>query len=238
MQVLKVVIADDEPIARDIIETYIAKVPSLQLVASCKNAVEVFEHLNKQDVDLLLLDINMPEITGMDLVKTLRNPPMVIFTTAYNEYAVESYDLNAVDYLLKPIPFDRFVKAINKALDKNEVPAEQTSVQTADEHFFVKSGTKLVKIKPDEVLYIEAMKDYAKIHLQAGNVVVHSTMKNIEEQLSVYTSFVRVSKSYIVNLHMVEAIEANMLYISGVAVTIGNSFKDDVLQKLDLNRLA
>lgn len=236
MEQLKVLIADDEPIARDIVMAYAAKLPTLKVVATCNNAVEVFEALNKQSVDILFLDINMPEITGIDLLKTLRNPPQVVFTTAYAEYAVESYELNAVDYLLKPFSFDRFVKAVNKATDKIEQSSSPNhSIQ--DNTLFVKSDGKLVRINLDELLLIEGLKDYVKLWVGEQSILVHSTMKNMEEQLAPYNNYVRVHKSYIVNVRHIREVEGNTLRLNKQEVVIGNTYREKVFELLDKFRL-
>ncbi len=147
MDKIKVLVVDDEPIAQDILETYISKVPDLQLMGKCRNALEAFHMISKQQIDLVLLDINMPEISGIDFLKTLKNAPLVIFTTAYSEYALESYELNAVDYLLKPIPFDRFLKAIHKVVALLNTEAKHTEAKTtADNTMFVRTDGKLIKL--------------------------------------------------------------------------------------------
>lgn len=235
MQQLKIIIADDEPIARDILKGYIAKLPYANIVAECKNATEVFSVLHKEQVDLLLLDINMPEITGLDLLKTLRNPPQVIFTTAYAEYAVESYELNAIDYLLKPFSFDRFVKAINKVLEK-----ETTTIAHQDipnKTIFVKADGKLVKVNIDELTVIEGVKDYVKLWVDKTPLLVHSTMKNMEEQLQQYPDMVRVHKSYIVNIAHVNVVEGNILRFTNHEVVIGNTYRDKVFELLNRNKI-
>lgn len=237
MQQLKVLIADDEPIARDIVLAYSGKLPMLQVVGTCKNAVEVFEALSKQEVDILLLDINMPEITGIDLLKTLRNPPQVIFTTAYSEYAVESYELNAVDYLLKPFSFDRFAKAINKAAALIDQPTATPQHSVQDNTLFVKSDGKLVRIQLEELLLIEGLKDYVKLWAGDKPLLVHSTMKNLEEQLAQYPHFVRAHRSYIINIAHIREVEGNTLRLGPHEVVIGNTYRDKVFEVLDRMRL-
>lgn len=235
MQQLKILIADDEPIARDIIIAYVAKMPMLEVAATCQNAIEVFETLNKQTIDILFLDINMPEISGIDLLKSLRNPPLVIFTTAYSEYAVESYELNAVDYLLKPISFERFAKAVNKAISLREEKPPGTPTQ--DNSLFVKSDGKLVRIDINELLLIEGVKDYVKLWAGDKPLMVHSTMKNMEEQLAQYQHMVRVHKSYIVNLSKVREVEGNALRLGQHEVVIGSTYREKVFELLDKWRL-
>lgn len=231
--ILKVLIADDEPIARDILTDYVSKAPMLELVATCSNALEVFAALNKQKVDLLLLDINMPEITGMDLLRSLKEPPMVIFTTAYSEYAIESYELNAVDYLLKPISFDRFMKAVSKAQDVHSVKDVAAAPSSQDDVIFVKSDGKHIRVELSELVLIEGVKDYVRLHLQNSSLLVHSTMKNMEEQLATYNDFLRVHKSYLVNLKHIREIDGNMLRLGDTTVVVGNTYKDKVAEILN-----
>ncbi|MDR3680765.1 MAG: response regulator [Flavipsychrobacter sp.] len=235
MKSIKLLIIDDEPLARDILASYVEKLPYLQLVATCKNALEAFAILNKEPVDLMLLDINMPEITGIDFLKALKKPPNVIFTTAYPEYAAHSYDFDAVDYLVKPIAFDRFMKAINKVADvlNNEqkstiAPIRETEVNR--NIIFVKTEGKLVKIDLAQVWFIEGLKDYVQIWTDTGKLTVHSTMKNFEEQLSDLSVFLRVNKSYIINMNFVNEVDGNLIRIKGQMITIGNTYKDEVHQ--------
>ena len=168
MSDIKVLIVDDEPLAQDLLESYLLKMPGFVITGKCKNALEAFSVISKQPVDLMLLDINMPEISGMDFLKTLKNPPKVIFTTAYSQYAVESYDLNAVDYLLKPITFDRFIKAIHKlttelpASNSNESRSQKSSMSDKD-ILFVKSDGKMIKIDLAQLCIVEGLKNYVRL---------------------------------------------------------------------------
>ncbi len=235
---LKVLIADDEPIARDILTAYVGKVPTLELVGACSNALEVFAMLNKQEVDLLLLDINMPEVTGMDLLRSLKDPPMVIFTTAYSEYAIESYELNAIDYLLKPIAFDRFVQAVQKAIDNSKERNGLQEQNSLEDSFFVKTEGKLVRVFLDELYYVEGMKDYVRLWLKDGSLVIHSTMKSMEDMLQKFQTFLRVHRSSLINLKHVSEVEGNMIRLGIYTTLIGNTYKDDVLKTLDKYRLS
>jgi DNA-binding LytR/AlgR family response regulator len=231
---IQVLVVDDEPIARDILQTYIVKVPFLQLAGTCKNALEAFGFLSNNKVSLLLLDINMPEITGINFLKTLKDPPLVIFTTAYAEYAVESYDLNAVDYLLKPISFDRFLKGANKAADILRATMEPAAnvaapAAVADNMMFVRSEGKLVRIDLEKLWMIEGLKDYVRLWTETGKTIVHGTMKSFEEQLSAQKNFIRVHKSYIVNTRYVNEVDGNSLRIKDQLITIGSTYRDEVL---------
>lgn len=235
---LNVLIADDEPIARDILLAYCAKIPAIKVVATCKNAIEVISELNKADIDLMLLDINMPEISGTDLLKTLRNPPPAIFTTAYSEYAVESYEMDALDYLLKPFSFDRFAKAINKAIEKKETSNNtENDTSVTDRTLFIKSDGKLVKIDLAELHLIEGVKDYVKLWVGDQSYMVHSTMKNMEEQLAADKNMLRVHKSYIVNISHIQEVDGNMLRLGNQTVVVGNTYKDAFSEAFSRYRL-
>lgn len=236
MKPLNVLITDDEPIARDILKAYVSRMDSLQLVGECANAVEAYEFLKDNNVDILLLDINMPEVSGLDLLRKLPEPPATILTTAYSEFAVESYELNVTDYLLKPFSFQRFATAIGKV-------AEQSSSQpstTTDAHedtFFVKSEGKLVKVNINELLYVEGVKDYVKLCTSDKQILVHSTMKNMEGQLSAYSGIVRVHKSYLINMQHIQEVEGNMIHLQEHTVLIGNTYKDNFFRLFDKYRL-
>ena len=241
MNQIRTLIVDDEPIAQDILETFIGRIPGLQLVQKCRNALEAFQVISSQQVDLVLLDINMPEITGINFLKTLKDPPCVIFTTAYSEFAVESYELNAVDYLLKPISFERFLQAINKAVAviaaKNNTTSKAPSTGDTNELMFVKAEGKLVKIDLTRLWFVEGLKDYVRLWTDEGKILVHSTMKNFEESLSRYSNFIRVHKSYIINVKFISEIDGNTVYIKGQSVVIGSTYKDEVTKMLDGYRL-
>jgi DNA-binding LytR/AlgR family response regulator len=240
---MQVLIVDDEPIARDILETYVLKMNDMQLVSKCRNALEAFGVLSRQHVDLVLLDINMPEISGIDFIKNLKNPPLVIFTTAYSEYAVESYELNAVDYLVKPVSFDRFLKAIDKAnailqsasLKNNSLMA--TTSFSGNQVLFVKSEGKLVKVDLSHLWLVEGLKDYVRLWTDTAKVIVHSTMKNFEDQLSGNPSFIRVNKSYIINIGYVTEVDGNTIRLKDQAITIGNTYRDEVHSHFDKLKL-
>ncbi|MBW7912416.1 MAG: response regulator transcription factor [Taibaiella sp.] len=227
---MRVIIVDDEPIARDILKVYAAKLPQLELAGTCKNAVETIELLKSETADLLLLDINMPGMSGMELIKQLKNPPLIILTTAYSQYAVESYELNAVDYLLKPFSFTRFEKAVAKA-------AELLERKKEDDTIFVKCDGKLVKIALNELELIEAVKDYVKLWAGDKSLMVLSTMKNMEEQLSGYPQIVRVHKSYMLNVQHVRQLSGNTIHTASHVVPIGNTYKEMVTEVFNKYRL-
>jgi DNA-binding LytR/AlgR family response regulator len=234
---IRVAIVDDEPLAQEILQSYLQKLPDTELVGICKNALEAFALLNKQAVDLLLLDINMPEITGVEFLKSLKNPPKVIFTTAYTEYALESYDLNAVDYLVKPIAFDRFLKALNKVQNDTH-PAKVTGASTPSEKvLFVRSEGKWVNVNIRRVWLVEGLKDYVRLWTDDGRITVHSTMKNFEEQLKPYPNFLRVHKSHIINLEYITEVDGNSIQIKDQLIAIGSTYKEDVYKILNSHKL-
>lgn len=232
---IRVAIVDDEPLAQEILQSYVQKIPGIELVGTCKNALEAFTLLTKQPVDVLLLDINLPEITGIDFLKSLKEPPKVIFTTAYAEYALESYDLNAVDYLVKPISFERFSKAIQKI--QTEPSPKNESGTIPDKLLFVRSEGKWIKIDLRTVWFIEGLKDYVRLWTDDGRVIVHSTMKNFEEQLKPYSNFVRVHKSYIINLEYLNKADTNTIHIKDQSIAIGSTYKENVQNVLESLRL-
>ncbi len=239
---IKAIIVDDEPLALDVLETYIEKMPELSLVAKCENAIEANEALKNNDIDLMFLDIQMPQITGVEFLKSLNNPPAVIFTTAYPDYAVEGFELNAVDYLLKPISLDRFMKAVNKVSEKigSKGPDSGNVVEMEGDFFFVKADKKLIKVDFDEILYIEGLKDYVIIRQEAGRVITLQTMKSLESKLPEST-FKRVHRSYIVNINKINAVVGNMLELTEKGQTkhipIGKNYREDLLNIINLKRL-
>lgn len=227
---MKCVIADDEKLARDLIESYVAKVPFLELVASCKNGIEASAILMKEDIDLLITDIQMPELLGTDLVKSLPNPPQVIFTTAYKDYAVEGFELNAVDYLLKPFAFDRFLTAVNKAKELSE-SNDPKEVQLKKDYLTIKADHKLYKVQYKDIKFIEGQREYVSFHTPNGRITALLSLKHLEESLPA-DMFIRCHKSYIVNKNMVEALEGNSLVIQDKSIPIGQSYKDRVVSEV------
>ena len=243
---MNVLIVDDEPLAIDVLETYVDQVPDLNIVAKCTNALEANEVLRKEDIDLLFLDIQMPQITGIDFLKSLSNPPMVIFTTAYSNYALEGFDLNALDYLLKPISLDRFMKAVNKAMEQYDLTHKGSSGSTdgaevsSEDFFFVKADKKLVKVKYDNILYIEGLKDYVIIRLKEGRVITLQTMKSLEAKLP-SGQFKRIHRSYIVSLDKINAVVGNMVEVTEKGQTkslpVGKNYRDELLAIVNEKRL-
>lgn len=234
---MNVILVDDEPLAQEVVETHISKFPNLNLLAKCSNAVEALQALKEHEIDLMFLDIQMPQISGIDFLKTLPNPPKVILTTAFSEYAMDGYDLNVVDYLLKPISFDRFAKAVNKAISQEQTEPEITthSKESAD-YIFVKADKKLIKIHFNDIFYIEGLKDYVILHTPTGRVVTLQTMKSLETKLP-QDLFMRVHRSYIVNLGNITIIEGNTIQIGKKIIPIGKNYKETLLDMVNQNRL-
>jgi len=226
---MQVAIIDDEPLAREILQSYLQKIPATELVGTCKNALEAFTLLNKQPIDLLLLDINLPEILGTEFLKTLKNPPLVIFTTAYSEYAIESYELSAIDYLLKPISFERFLVAMNKAKEIIGPVKIKTKTQLDAKNLFVRSKGKWIKIDLTKLWLVEGLKDYLRLWINDERITIHNTMKNFEEQLAAFPNFIRIHKSFIVNLNFIEEVENNLVKTKSKMISIGSTYKSNFI---------
>ena len=232
---MKCIAVDDEKYVLDLLVDNIQKVPFLQLVSRCRNALEAAEVLHREPVDLIFLDIQMPGLNGLQFIKTLQQPPMIIFVTAYSEHAVEGFELNAVDYLLKPVSFERFMKACNKAYERFSLQQKTPVKDDKPGYFFVYVEYNQVKITVEEILYIEGMKDNAKIYLSSSNrpVITKMSLKNIEEKLSGYR-FVRIHKSYIVSADKVTAIKRDLICIGNTELPLSDFYKPAVEQMLSL----
>lgn len=238
---IKVIIVDDEPLALDIVESFVSRMPNLELIGRCENAIEAMEILKTKEVDLMFLDIQMPQITGIDFLKSLRNPPLVIFTTAYAEYALEGFELDAVDYLLKPIALDRFMKSVNKAEERLQLKKQNSTIEEiGDDYFFVKSDKKLIKVNFSEIIYIEGLKDYVIIRMENSRVIALQTMKSLEDKLQTL-HFRRVHRSYICNLDKIIAIDGNTLEVMEKgqikSIPIGKNYRDELLEIINEKKL-
>ncbi|WP_436514919.1 LytR/AlgR family response regulator transcription factor [Ekhidna sp. To15] len=235
---LKCLIVDDEPLAIEILQSYVERVDSLELVDTCSNAVQAFDVLKKEKVDLLFLDIQMPKLTGIEFLKALNPTPSVIFTTAYREYAVESYELNVVDYLLKPIAFDRFLMAINKVVENgNSSTSEMVnqvveSGNNSDPFLFLKVDRKMVKVYLKEITYIESLKDYVRVNTEDGKELVSLQKISYLEKKLPSDCFVRTHKSYIISLKKISAYTNSAIEVGGTEVPIGRSYKSEVVKVL------
>lgn len=233
MEKYRCLIVDDEELARRLIARHLSQLPDFEIVASCGSAIEANSILKTELIDLLFLDIEMPIIKGTEFLKTLVNKPKVIFTTAYRDYAIESYELNVVDYLLKPILFVRFYKAIEKFLDTQIVAKSKKGDVSEQVHIFVQSNKKNIKIKFEDVLYIESIKSYIKIHTTDTNHLIMHSLSAFKEKLD--SRFVRVHRSYIVNSSKVTAYTKQDVEIGRLEIPIGDLYKKMALEKLKNN---
>ena len=229
------IIVDDEPLARQGMEMNISNVSSLELLGSFSNALAANDFIRKQRVDLMFLDINMPELSGLDFLKSLRDAPLVIFTTAYPQYALESYELDAIDYLVKPIRVERFLKAVNKAENHLKLLQQDNNTNQveniAEDFVFIKADRKYFKIYFKDILYIEGLKDYVVIYTSDNNKIITSmNVKTIGAQLP-ETIFARVSKSYIVNIMHITSFDNELVYVHNTEIPLGQSFKDEFIQQ-------
>lgn len=233
-------IVEDEPLARNLLTEYVKKVSFLNLVKACSNPMEALEVLRTNTIDILFLDIQMPEITGITLLKILQKKPMVILTTAYSEYALESYELDVVDYLLKPITFDRFLKAVDKASQRITTPgvsiSDRPQGEASADFVFVKDGTKLVKIVFDDVLFVEGLKDYVTIHTKTQKVVTLQRLKALEMQLPA-EKFIRIHHSYIIALKAIDVIHKGEVQIGNAMIPISDSYKKAFKDLIDRNQM-
>ena len=220
-------IADDEPLAVQLLEDYIQQVGNLHLLHKCYNAIDAHRFLKQQAIDLLFLDINMPRLTGMELASLLSPGQKIIFTTAYSEYAVQSYEKNALDYLLKPISFERFMKAVAKAENHfaEPIPEIPSVPQT-----FIKSGKAIVNIDFDKVIFIEGLKDYVAFHTSDEKIVVYKRMKELEETLP--AKFIRIHNSYFVNAKHISRVEDNQVFATDRQLPIGEKYRESFLQRI------
>jgi len=226
-------IIDDEPIAHRIIEGYCENLPHLKKVGNCFDAFEAMQLLNNASVDLIFLDINMPKLTGFDLLKTLIHPLKVIVTSAHKEFALEGYDLNISDYLLKPFTFARFIRAVNKALESQFVSKTNSPPESKSHRFFLKGDKKHHQIHSDEILYIEAYGNYSKVYLKEEMIISHEKISSFEDMLP-KEDFIRVHKSFIVSTKKINSIEGNRIAIEEHIIPIGQTYKNS-LKKLFRN---
>jgi DNA-binding LytR/AlgR family response regulator len=230
---------EDEPLARNLLSDYVKKVAYLELVEASSNPLRALEVLRNNQIDVMFLDIQMPEITGITLLKTLQKKPLVILTTAYSEYALESYDLDVVDYLLKPITFDRFLKALDKASQRISPPAvaqEQVAPEPGSPFVFIKDGTKLVKINYDDILFVEGLKDYVTIVTKTQKIVSLQRLKSLETQLPA-DKFLRIHHSYIIAIKAVDTIHKGEVQIGTHFIPISDSYKKAFKEFIERNQM-
>ncbi|MFD0761262.1 LytR/AlgR family response regulator transcription factor [Lutibacter aestuarii] len=228
-------VVDDEPMAREILNSHLKKIEVIKVISTCKNAIEAFNIINTNPIDLIFLDINMPEISGLSFAKSINKNIKVIFTTAYREYAVDGFNLQAVDYLLKPISFERLLQAVNKYVGENtfEIIEEKVEIkQKKSEFIFVRADRKMVKVNFSEIQYIESFSDYLKIHLLDKLIVTRETITSIEAKLP-QNEFIRIHRSFIVSIYKINSFTNEFIEIKNKALPISRSYKKEVLQRLE-----
>lgn len=234
---LNCLIIDDEPLARKGLQEYVDEIDFLHRIASCENALKASQFLNESKVDLLFLDIHMPKVSGIDFLRALKQPPMTIFTTAYTDYAIEGYALDVIDYLVKPITFERFLRASQKAMEFFQLRARAgNNVSSPTDYFFVRCDSKFEKVFFNDVAYVEALQNYAVIHVPGRKLITYITLTGLENQLP-KDRFVKVHKSYIVSVSHVQAIEGSEILIGDNRIPISRNLRDDVIQQIMGNRL-
>ena len=224
---IKCIIVEDERLAQDVIKSHLEKVERFELVGVCRSAPEAMETLAKEDVDVMFLDIQLPGMSGLSLLKSLSDPPLVVLTTAYGEHALESYELNVIDYLLKPISFERFLKTVNKIVDGRLLTESAKEEAAPGDHIFIKANSKFFKVNFSTIVYIEGMKDYLKIHTVENTLITHQTMSDIEKILPA-KQFLRIHKSYIVALPHIKAIYGNSVELENATIPVGINYKEKV----------
>ena len=236
-------IVEDEPLARNLLTEYVRKVPYLRLLDACASPLAALDLLRREPVDLLFLDIQMPEITGIALLKILQKRPLVILTTAYSEYALQGYELDVVDYLLKPVTLERFLKAVDKAAQRLGVglapptaPVSAAAAEPAQPFVFVKDGTKLVKVRWNDILYVEGLKDYVVIHTRTQKIVTLQRLKALETQLPA-DRFIRIHHSYIVSLDGIDVVHKGEVQIGAALIPVSDSYRKSFREFIDRNQI-
>ena len=223
------IIVEDEPLARQLIESYVDQISDIKLLGSYSTAIEAFAALHDQTIDLIFLDIEMPGISGLTFIRSLKNPPKVIFITAYTQYAVDAFDTEAVDYLVKPVTFDRFIKAVQRLAPNRNDPPGLTTVDITD--IFLKVDRRLVRLPLSDILYVEGFGDYLKVHTSARTYVTYMTMTKLESLLPA-SKFIRIHRSTIVNTHHIKYIEGNFVKLNELELSIGQTYKDSLVKRL------
>ena len=229
---LKCVIVDDEPLAITIMEGHLKKIPYVEVIAKFNSALPVYEFLKHNKIDLLFLDIEMPNLSGIEFVKSLSSAPSIIFTTANKNYAIEGFDLNVDDYILKPVTFERLIKAVNRIYEKRSTRETQEVKEIETDSIYLKENKKMVKVYLKNILYCESLKDYVKVVTTAKTVITKQQLSFFESSLD-NTSFLRIHRSFIVALNKIDAYSASTIEIGGIELPIGRTYKDEVIEKLD-----
>lgn len=228
---IRCLIIDDEPLARQLMESHVRQVRNLELVASCETAIEAFEILHQEKIDLLFIDIQMPGISGLNFLRSLKSPPRAIFTTAFTEYAVDAFDLDAVDYLMKPVTFERFIKAIQKAGILKDANHNNSQTAIEDEAIFLKVDKRLIRIPFADIFYVEALGDYIKVITAQATHVSYSTLGKIAGLLP-EQQFLRIHKSFIINLRHIQFVEGNLVRILDKELPVGVTYKEALYKRL------
>ena len=231
---IKTIIIDDEFPARKLLSEYASKIANIKLCGVCDNAVHALDLMQNEAVDLIFTDIQMPDLSGMEFIRSLKNPPLIVFTTAHSEYAIDSYELDAVDYLLKPISFPRFVQAVNKVQERIQLlRSKESETKTEKDYFMVKADYKLYRIDFVNILFIEGQSEYVTFHLKNNKkITAYYALKKLEEELP-SRDFMRIHKSYIVSLANIESVEGNLVTIAGQKLSIGKNYKDLLMERLN-----
>lgn len=233
MNKTRCIIVDDEPLAIEVLKSHVQKIESIELVGTCSDAIEAFDFLSQNEVDLMFLDIHMPEMKGTELVKTLKNPPSIIFTTAHREYAIESYNLNVLDYLLKPISFDRFLQSVEKY--KNQVVSEvSVHKKNKEEHIYLREKNVIHKISVDDVLFIESFGDNLKLHTTTREINSRCTISSLEKALP-EKKFIRIHRSFLIAINKISSFSPVMIWIGDKQFPIGTSYRIKTFEKLEYN---
>jgi DNA-binding LytR/AlgR family response regulator len=232
---IRCIIVDDEPMARDVVRRYIQKIPTLKLMGEFGNAIDATIFLQEQPVDMIFLDIKMPQLTGTEFVRSLRNVPKIIFTTAHKEFAHEGFELDVIDYLLKPIRFDRFLRAVNKAFPQKQQEIETHGLVTNEENkpatsfIYLRVDRKMIKVLLDDILYVESDKDYVKVFTEKGFIITRQTIASVEAMLS-ESQFIRIHRSYIVSLNKLKSFTAETVEIGSKELPIGKLYRNNFLK--------
>ncbi len=225
---LKCIIIDDEQPARLLIQDYVKKLDTLELIAQFSSPLQAFNLLAENNIDLIFLDIQMPDLSGLDFIKTLQNRPDIIFITAYSEYAVEGFELEVVDYLLKPVSFERFLRAVNRVLFNRQRISE---IDSSSAYIYIKADGQVHRVQKDNILFIEGLREYVTFHTVVQKIISLESLKNLESQLF-DDSFIRIHKSYIVNEKHISSHSGHFVYVGGKKIPIGTNYKEDVLKRL------
>ena len=232
---IRCMIVEDEILAQDVIRQHVSATSQLELVSVCQNAREAARVLENDEIDLIFLDIQLPGMKGLHFLSSIPDPPLVILTTAYSEYALESYEFNVIDYLLKPISFERFSRAIDKLRNGRLFTRVGRDNEPPDDHFFIKSGTKFYKVNFSEIIYIQSLKDYVKIHTRHHTLLTHQTLTDLEKSLPP-EHFLRIHKSYIISLSSIKTIFGNTIEVEQASLPIGNNYRNQVMRLISKGR--